>query len=75
MSCVIIILRQTQNEVFSPDRVETQIYEEIRERGRDTAAETANAPPGGAKGIEYAEVKPKSSDSYQITSCEAYGVA
>ena len=57
--------------------VETQLYEEIKERKTETAMETANAPP---RIVEYEEVincggQSKSSDSYQITSCEAYGVA
>ena len=45
-----------------PSGVGAQVYEEIRETGMDTATET-DAGVGSKN----------SSDSYQITFCEAYG--
>ena len=70
-----------QDGSLEPGGVGAELYEEIREMGTETAAETA-PPPRVAASIavpQYEEVMPvgggsKSNDSYQVTLCEAYGI-
>ena len=66
-----------EDKSSSPSRIETQLYEEIK----DSEPSTRVDPPKAATVPQYEEVMiatgmaSKSSDSYQITVCEAYGVS
>ena len=79
----VLLDQQAEHDggVVEPGGERAQVYEEIRERGAETIAETVAPSRVAASSAvpQYEEVMPvgvgsKSRDSYQVTLCEAYGV-